>query len=124
MKKQLPTHNLDIHMYKFNEILEMFGLSYHFNLDDLKRAKNIVLKTHPDKSGLSSEYFLFYKKAFEMVLQYYNENQKTGQVVPQINPVYESSSVSNNNKSIDKQVNHVIQKMDKKEFSQKFNELF
>ena len=124
MNKHLSTHNLDIHMYKFNEILELFGLSYHFNLDDLKRAKNIVLKTHPDKSGLSSEYFLFYKKAFEMVLQYYNETQKTSQVVPQINPVYESASISNNNKSIVKQVNHVIQKMDKKEFSQKFNELF
>ena len=76
MNKHLSTHNLDIHMYKFNEILELFGLSYQLNLDDLKRAKNVVLKTHPDKSGLSSEYFLFYKKAFEMVLQYYNENHK------------------------------------------------
>ena len=124
MNKQLPTHNLHIHMYNFKEILELFGVSYHLNLDDLKRAKTIVLKMHPDKSGLSSEYFLFYKKAFELVVQYYNESQKTSQIVPQMNPVYEHASISNNNKSISKQVNHVIQKMDKKEFSQKFNELF
>lgn len=124
MNKQNATHNLDIHMYSFKEILDLFNVSYNLNLEDLKRAKNIVLKMHPDKSGLSSEYFLFYKKAFEMVLQYYNENQKTSQVVPQINPVYEHSSLLSNNKSINKQVNHVIQKMDKKDFSQKFNELF
>jgi DNA-binding transcriptional regulator GbsR (MarR family) len=111
-------------MYKFNEILELFGLSYNINIDDIKRVKNTVLKTHPDKSGLPSEYFLFYKKAFDIIVQYFNETQKTSQIVPQKNPVYETSSISNNNKSIDKQINQSLNKMDKKDFSQKFNELF
>jgi len=118
------THNLDIHMYKFNEILELFSLSYNITIDDIKRVKNAVLKTHPDKSGLPSEYFLFYKKAFDVILQYYNETQKTSVNVPQKNPVYEHVSVSNNNKSIDKQVHQNLNKMDQNDFTQKFNQLF
>ena len=118
----LKAHNLDIHMYKFNEILEMFGLSTSITVDDLKRAKMIVLKTHPDKSGLSPNYFLFYKKAFDMVVEYYNERQKTSQVVPQKNPDYVPLSVSN--RSIEKQVNTAVGKMDKQEFQTKFNRLF
>lgn len=39
-------------------------------------AKKKVLMTHPDKSKLPSEYFIFYKKAFEVVLNFYNENNK------------------------------------------------
>lgn len=118
------THNLDIHMYKFNEILELFGLSYNITMDDIKRVKNTVLKTHPDKSGLPSDYFLFYKKAFDVIIQYYNETQKTSASVPQQNPIYQTSSISNNNKSIDKQVHQSLNKMDKNDFSQKFNALF
>lgn len=118
------THNLDIHMYKFNEILELFGLSYNITMDDIKCVKNTVLKTHPDKSGLPSDYFLFYKKAFDVIIQYYNETQKTSASVPQQNPIYEPASISNNNKSIDKQVHQSLNKMDKNDFSQKFNALF
>ena len=116
------THNLDIHMYNFNEILEMFGLSTSITIDDLKRAKMILLKTHPDKSGLSPDYFLFYKKAFDIVVEYFNENQKTSQVVPQKNPDY--IPLSSSNKSIEKQVNTAVGKMDKQEFQSKFNRLF
>lgn len=118
----LKSHNLDIHMYKFNEILEMFGLSTSITVDDLKRVKMIVLKTHPDKSGLSPDYFLFYKKAFDMVVEYFNESQKTLNVVPQTNPDYVPLSIFN--QSINKQVNTDVGKMDKQEFQTKFNRLF
>ena len=120
----LKSHNLDIHMYKFNEILEMFSLSNNITLDDLKRAKMVVLKMHPDKSGLSSDYFLFYKKAFDMVVDYYNETQKTNKVVPQTNPDYNPTVMNSKNTSIEKQVNTAVGKMDKQEFQSKFNRLF
>ena len=122
MTTPTKTHNLNIHMYKLNEILDLFGLSYDISIEDLKRAKKIVLMTHPDKSNLSPDYFLFYKKAFDMVVEYYNENQKTSQVVPQKNPDYIPLSVSN--KSVEKQVNTAVGKMDKQEFQSKFNRLF
>jgi len=38
-----------------------------FDENDMKRAKQVVLKTHPDKSKLTPEYFIFYSKAYKMV---------------------------------------------------------
>lgn len=117
-------HNLDIHMYKFTEILDLFNLSYNFGIDDLKRAKLVLLKTHPDKSGLHSDYFLFYKKAFDIVVDYFKNREKTSVDVPQINPIYNSALATDSDKSVQKQVSSTIRKMDKQEFSQKFNKLF
>ena len=56
-------HNLNIHMYTLDDLLGLFDLTTRISLEDLKRAKKKVLMLHPDKSKLSSEYFLFYKKA-------------------------------------------------------------
>jgi hypothetical protein len=42
-------------------------------IDDLKRAKQRVLMTHPDKSGMPSDYFIFYKKALEIIAADYTE---------------------------------------------------
>ena len=58
------SHNLNIHMYKFDEILGLFDLTYDISIEDMKRAKKKVLMTHPDKSRLPPDYFLFYKKIF------------------------------------------------------------
>jgi hypothetical protein len=41
------------------------------SLSDLKRARKKVLMTHPDKSKLPPDYYLFYKKAFDIVVAYY-----------------------------------------------------
>ena len=32
-------HNLDIHTYSLNELLELFGLNYDLTIQDLKQAK-------------------------------------------------------------------------------------
>ena len=42
--------DLDIQNYNLNDILKLFNLNYNFTIDDLKKSKRIVLKTHPDKS--------------------------------------------------------------------------
>ena len=39
---------------------------------DLKNAKKIVLKTHPDKSKLDKKYFLFFSSAYKILFQLYN----------------------------------------------------
>jgi len=59
--------DLDIQNYNLEDILSLFKLSSHFDEADLKRAKQMVLKIHPDKSRLPSEYFLFYSKAYKML---------------------------------------------------------
>ena len=72
----MSTHNLNIHQYSFKELLELFDLSNTISVEDLKRAKKKVLMTHPDKSRLPSEYFLFYKKAFEIIYSFYENKVK------------------------------------------------
>ena len=69
-------------MYSLKEILGMFDLTYNIGVEDMKRAKKIVLMTHPDKSGLDSKYFLFYKKAFDIVIGFYEQQQKENREVP------------------------------------------
>ena len=54
--------DLDINNYNLQDILSLFKIPVNFDERDLKKAKQIVLKTHPDKSKLPAEYFLFYSK--------------------------------------------------------------
>jgi hypothetical protein len=63
--------DLNIDNYNLPDILALFGLPTLFNEDDLKRAKLAVLKTHPDKSQLPKECFLFFTKAYRIVHQIY-----------------------------------------------------
>ena len=63
--------DLNIDNYNLPDILALFNLPTLFNEDDLKRAKLAVLKTHPDKSQLPKEYFLFFTKAYRIVHQIY-----------------------------------------------------
>ena len=119
----MKKHNLDIHMYNFNELLELFGLTYNITIEDLKRAKKVVLMTHPDKSKLGSEYFLFYKKAFDVILQFYENQEKQNRPIPEETQKYEPIK-SDLNTSTNKTVSTIINKMNPNEFNQKFNNLF
>jgi len=65
----MESHDLDVDNYDLEDLLGLFKLDYTFSEADLKKAKTICLQTHPDKSGLESKYFIFYKKAFEVVAQ-------------------------------------------------------
>jgi hypothetical protein len=111
-------------MYSLQEILEMFQLSYDISIEDLKRAKKIVLMTHPDKSNLGPEYFLFYKKAFDIVINFYNNQQRQNQVVPTEEKKYEPININDVNKSTVKKISSVIHDMSPNEFNTKFNQLF
>jgi hypothetical protein len=71
--------DLDIDNYELDDILKLFKLRVDFDESDLKRAKQIVLKTHPDKSKLSPDYFLFYSKAYKMIYSIW-EFRKKGDV--------------------------------------------
>jgi hypothetical protein len=68
---QMESLDLNIDNYNLPDILALFNLPTLFNEGDLKRAKLAVLKTHPDKSNLPKEYFLFFTKAYRIVHQIY-----------------------------------------------------
>jgi putative component of toxin-antitoxin plasmid stabilization module len=114
-------HNLDIQSYKLEDIFALYNLPYNLSIEDMKRAKKQLLMTHPDKSRLPSEYFLFYKKAFDIIVQHFENQQKMNVPVPTEEPKYSHPS---ENKSIDKQIAKTIQKMTTDEFQKKFNQLF
>ena len=59
--------DLNIENYELNDLLNLFKIPTDFTEDELKQAKKMVLKTHPDKSGLNPEYFRFFSKAYRIV---------------------------------------------------------
>jgi hypothetical protein len=85
--------------------------------EDMKRAKKKVLMTHPDKSRLPPAYFLFYKKALDIVVRLYSNQAKQAATVPTENPVYVPVHA-------DKTVSKAIREMSASEFHTKFNTLF
>lgn len=64
--------DLNIENYNLNDLLNLFKLNTNFTEEDLKNAKKIVLKTHPDKSKLDKKYFLFFSSAYKILFQLYN----------------------------------------------------
>ncbi len=79
-----PVHNLDINTYSLDDLLNLFELDYNLSANDMLRAKRKVLMMHPDKSNLPSTYFIFYKKAYEIVLDLHRSKNKVteGTVTP------------------------------------------
>jgi len=120
----MKNHNLEISTYSLNDILELFNLTYNISLNDLKNAKKIVLMTHPDKSKLGPEYFLFYKKAFDIVLRFYEQQQKENKEVPKEEIKYSIDNNSTFDKNTNKRISTAINKMSKEEFNMKFNKIF
>jgi len=71
--------NLDLNIdnYSLEDILQLFRLSSDFDEADMKDAKKMVLKMHPDKSRLDTKYFLFFSKAYKVLYSIYEFKQKS-----------------------------------------------
>lgn len=118
------SHNLDITKYTFYELLDLFELDHrNISVEDLKRAKKKVLYMHPDKSRLGPEYFLFYKKAFSVIVHMYENTLKTSQSVPTDHEIDYVPEKTNPDLS-GKQIQKTIGKIDQKTFHSQFNQLF
>lgn len=91
--------DLDINNYNLQDILSLFKIPVNFDEHDMKRAKQIVLKTHPDKSKLPTEYFLFYSKAYKMLYSVW-EFKKRGDVDSKNPKNTEYSTYSDEDKTV------------------------
>jgi hypothetical protein len=79
-------HNLDIRQYSLDEVYALFGVQREtLSIEGLKKAKQRVLMTHPDKSGMPSDYFIFYKKALEILATDYAEMHRVEQSSKRMN---------------------------------------
>lgn len=117
-------HLLDISMYSFKELLGLFDMTYDISPEDIKRAKKKVLMLHPDKSRLSSEYFLFYKKALDHIFEYYKTTKKSEMDIANTNTAYVSSELNTYDKHTTRKIAETVHKMDTSVFNQKFNKIF
>lgn len=121
-KEKYETIDLNIENYSREELYKLFGFktSAILSEENMKEAKKIVLKTHPDKSRLDNKYFIFFGKAFQKLKEIYEFQNKT------------SKKNSDNNEYFDIQNGEVLDKMfnikkdlkDPKNFNNWFNEQF
>jgi hypothetical protein len=117
--------DLNIDNYDMHDIIKLFNISINFDLEDLKRSKKIVLLTHPDKSNLDKEYFLFFSKAYKILLSIYNFREKS-----KLNNDFKNKKIEYllpeedvNNKEIIKKLEK-FNKFSHEEFNKWFNNLF
>lgn len=115
--------DFNLENYDLNDILALFKLNYNFNLDELKEAKKLVLKTHPDKSGLDKEYFLFYCKAFRIIKKIYDVKNKKEECLDREKSKM-NYKIEEEEKWGDKILIENLLKKDKKEFNIWFNKTF
>jgi len=63
--------DLNIINYDLKDLLNLFKLKYNFDKTDLKKAKEMALRTHPDKSKLKKEIFIFFLEAYKRLVEIY-----------------------------------------------------
>jgi hypothetical protein len=113
------SYDLDISQYSFTELLGLFDLeSEQVTMDDLQRAKRKVFLMHPDKSRLPAEYFLFYKKAYDIVLNMFENIQKVAKSVPHNEDIVYKQDQTN------KHFQKNLQQLSPETFQQTFHSLY
>ena len=111
--------DLNIDNYDLEDLLNLFHLNYEFDENDLKTAKTVALKTHPDKSGLNKEVFLFFMKAYKMIESIYEFKLKRAKCAR--NTSYENEKMESDKKTL------LLKKLDgmkAKDFNKWFNKMF
>tara|TARA_Y100001970_G_C14195089_1_gene837563 strand:- start:917 stop:1783 length:867 start_codon:yes stop_codon:yes gene_type:complete len=107
--------DLDIENYNLEDLMNLFGLHCHFNELDLKRAYKIALQTHPDKSGLPSDIFMFFMEAYKMISRIYYFKHKN---------IIQQTEYRADVDHAKAKLLHTINKKKKGEFNKWFNEMF
>ena len=118
--------DLDISHYNLQDILSLFKVPINFDEQDMKRAKAIVLKTHPDKSKLPPEYFRFYSKAYKMLYSVWEFKKKGDVNNDNKNTEYKEITYSDNEKNVllDQFFDSNKKMKDNNKFNQWFNAQF
>jgi hypothetical protein len=77
-KSKYESLDLNIENYTREELYQLFGFKSSIILSEqnMKEAKKIVLKTHPDKSRLDNKYFVFFSKAYKKIYDIYEFQNK------------------------------------------------
>lgn len=109
--------DLNLENYSYEDLLNLFKIN-ELTSENLKKAKKIVLKTHPDKCKLDKKVFLFFTSALKKLVCVYEfvENYKSKLDIEKYEYDYEAHTE-------DEEGLHEILRNDKN-FLKNFNELF
>jgi hypothetical protein len=115
------THELDLAAYSLDETLALFDLTRDsLSTAGLRRARHQVLMLHPDKSRLPPAYFLFYKRALDLVVGLHAEQARAGRTVPHAPLDYDAETAGAPVEGVQDQ----LARMDARDFSARFNAAF
>jgi len=116
------TIDLKIENYSREELYKLFGFKTTAILteENMKEAKKIVLKTHPDKSRLDNKYFIFFGKAFNKLKEIYEFQNKSNKKTTDTNEYFDSQ----NGQVLDKMFDMKKDLKDPKNFNEWFNKQF
>ena len=106
--------DLNIDNYNLEDLLNLFKLSHDFTRDDIRNAKKIVMKTHPDKSGMDKKYFLFFSSAYKIIYAIHEFRDRSDKNRPTEYSIEKDEEKEKMIESI----------KDKSNFNRIFNELF
>jgi curved DNA-binding protein CbpA len=110
---------MDVNAYSLEEILHLFQLDARsLNQSSLLQCKKKIVQLHPDKNPrLPPEYFLFYKAAFDRVVELYRAMHRDESYAPQEKMTYEpdAGAATATVKPTEK---------DLSQFQKKFNDVF
>ena len=120
---QITTSNidLDIENYSCDDLFILLGIQGR-TLDEplMKNVKKVVLKTHPDKSNLHSDYYIFYSKAYNRLHSIYIAQNKTAKSIHNFNNDYNPA----NSDEKEKLLNNLFETNNNFKNPKKFNKWF
>ena len=115
--------DLNIENYSREELYKLFGFktSIMLTYENMKEAKKIVLKTHPDKSRMDDKYFIFFSKAYNRLNSIYEFQNKISTKKTVNSDAYYDSQ---NTEVLDKMFEMKKDLKDSGNFNKWFNEQF
>ena len=113
--------DLNIKNYDLKDLLNLFKLKYNFDKNDLKKAKEMALMTHPDKSKLKKEIFMFFLEAYKRLEEIYKFRVKKKQNMYDTEYSTDMGDVTNEG---DKLLLKKLHGKSVREFNKWFNEQF
>jgi hypothetical protein len=108
--------NLNLDEYNLEDIMDLFGLNHGFTESDLRNAKKVIMKVHPDKSQLDKKFFIFFSKAYNILCYIFRFREKHGN-----DGCVQYDKNSYNDEAEEAKFAKFIKS---KDFNKKFNELF
>lgn len=68
--------NLNLSDYSYEDLRRLFKLPPQFTEEELREAKRIVARVHPDKSRLDGKYFRFFNEAYKLLVNVYETKHR------------------------------------------------